>query len=45
VQDFAAKVPNARVEIVEDASHTSHLEQRGAFMVKLRAFLSNLGQH
>lgn len=41
-KDFAAKVPNAEVEIVEDASHTSHLEQREAFMGKLRAFLAGL---
>jgi proline-specific peptidase len=41
-RDFAAKVPNALVEIVEDASHTGHLEQREAFMAKLRAFLASL---
>jgi proline iminopeptidase len=41
-RNFAAKVPNARVEIVEDASHTGHLEQREAFMAKLRAFLASL---
>jgi proline-specific peptidase len=41
-RDFAAKIPNARVEIVEDASHTSHLEQRDAFMAKLREFLASL---
>jgi proline-specific peptidase len=41
-RDFAAKVPNAKVEIVEDASHTGHLEQRDAFMAKLRAFLASL---
>jgi proline-specific peptidase len=41
-RDFAAKVPNARVEIVDDASHTGHLEQRDAFMAKLRAFLASL---
>jgi proline-specific peptidase len=41
-RDFAAKVPNAQVEIVEDASHTGHLEQRGTFMAKLRAFLASL---
>jgi proline-specific peptidase len=41
-QDFGAQVPNAEVEIVEDASHTAHLEQREAFMAKLRAFLASL---
>jgi proline-specific peptidase len=41
-RDFAARVPNAQVEIVEDASHTGHLEQRDAFMAKLRAFLAGL---
>jgi L-proline amide hydrolase len=43
-RDFAAKVPDARVEIVEDASHTGHLEQRETFMEKLRAFLASLEQ-
>jgi proline-specific peptidase len=41
-RDFAAKVPDARVEIVKDASHTGHLEQRDTFMAKLRAFLASL---
>jgi L-proline amide hydrolase len=43
-RDFAAKVPDARVEIVEDASHTGHLEQRETFLAKLRAFLASLEQ-
>ena len=41
-RDFAAQVPDARVEIVEDASHTGHLEQRETFMAKVRAFLASL---
>ena len=41
-RDFAAKVPDARVDILEDASHTGHLEQRDAFMAKLRTFLASL---
>ena len=41
-RDFAAKIPDAGVEILKDASHTGHLEQRDAFMAKLRAFLAVL---
>jgi proline iminopeptidase len=41
-RDFAAKIPDARVEIVEGASHTAHLEQRDAYMAKLRAFLAGI---
>jgi pimeloyl-ACP methyl ester carboxylesterase len=41
-EDFAAEVPHARVEIIENASHTGHLEQREVFMAKLRAFLASL---
>lgn len=41
-KDFAAMVPGARVEIIPDASHTSHLEQRERFLATLRDFLKGL---
>lgn len=41
-RDFAGMIPDAKVEIIPDASHTAHLEQRERFMQTLGEFLSGL---
>ena len=41
-EDFAAKVPNARVEVIPDASHMAFIEQPEAYMATVSAFFDEL---
>jgi pimeloyl-ACP methyl ester carboxylesterase len=40
--DFAARVPNARAEVIPDASHRAFIEQPEAYMATVRAFFDTL---
>jgi proline iminopeptidase len=40
VARFGRLIPGARVEIIEDASHSHHLEQSDAYLAMVREFLS-----
>ena len=40
VREFAEMVPNASVEIIEDASHTAFLEQKERYLEVVREFLN-----
>lgn len=44
VREFAGMVPNASVEIIEDASHTAFLEQRERYLEVVRTFLHEHAQ-
>ena len=41
-EDFAAMVPNGRVEVIPDASHMAFAEQPEAYMTTVRAFFDQL---
>jgi proline-specific peptidase len=41
-RDFAAMVPNARVEVIPNASHLAFVEQPKAYMATVRAFFASL---
>jgi proline iminopeptidase len=41
-RDFAAMVPNARVEVIADASHMAFVEQPEAYMATVRSFFASL---
>jgi 2-succinyl-6-hydroxy-2,4-cyclohexadiene-1-carboxylate synthase len=38
-QQMAAQIPNARLEIIEGAGHTTHLERPSAFQQSVLNFL------
>jgi pimeloyl-ACP methyl ester carboxylesterase len=39
-EEFAARIPNARVELVAEAAHVPHLEQLGTVSALVRDFLA-----
>ncbi len=42
-RDFAAMVPNGRYELIEDAAHTTMVEQSEDYLATIRAFLDDVG--
>ncbi|KHK01418.1 hypothetical protein NY78_3172 [Desulfovibrio sp. TomC] len=38
--DFAARIPGARLVVIEDASHSHHLEQPEVYLEALAGFMA-----